>query len=233
VDNVDKAVNSFLTEINTLEQAFEKDINKLVVKLKKMSDSELIDATTQLNFFQELVDRGYGDALGSFQDDYTTLLTSTIAEAKRRGIPSLAGASIEGLETLRTMDFERLLGRARNYSETLKYKLFRGIYAGESISNIKKGLMETKLLNRELNLIAHDGLRIFDDMSRSKLYEKENVRWVYVGPQDSVTRDACISTKENEPTEGYTAKEVSSTDTPFGIRGGFNCRHSWQIKGFD
>mgnify|MGYP003634436908 FL=1 len=30
--------------------------------------------------------------------------------------------------------------------------------------------------------------------------------------------------------KGYTESEVNSSETPFGIRGGFNCRHSWQIR---
>ena len=30
--------------------------------------------------------------------------------------------------------------------------------------------------------------------------------------------------------EGYTEEQVLSSDTPFGFRGGFNCRHSWEVK---
>ena len=37
-------------------------------------------------------------------------------------------------------------------------------------------------------------------------------------------------TKENEPKGGYTEEQVLSLDTPFGFRGGFNCRHSWEVR---
>ena len=77
--NVQPAVNTFTAEIKLLEESFERDLKALTVKLKKMTDTELIQATSQLNFFQEIVDKGYGSALdvfGEFVDSFakTTLL---------------------------------------------------------------------------------------------------------------------------------------------------------------
>jgi len=62
------------------------------------------------------------------------------------------------------------------------------------------------------------------------VFKGADVKWIYMGPQDAFTRDECQSTKDNEPKDGYTESEASSSDTPFGTRGGFNCRHSWEIK---
>ena len=228
--SVKPAVEDFIEEITLLERSFEKDLDRLIIQLRSMSDSELIIATRELNFFQELIDQGYGKALDNFDSNYTELLNASLTEARRRGVPALAGASVEGLETLRDLEYTRLLGRARTYADELKNNLFRGIYGNSSIAEITNSIRNTGLATHQLNVIAYDGIKIFDDMSRYKVFEGSDVRWTYVGPQDSQTRDECRATKDNEPSKGYTEEEVNSSDTPFGVRGGFNCRHSWEVK---
>ena len=227
--NVQPAVNTFTAEIKLLEESFERDLKALTVKLKKMTDTELIQATSQLNFFQEIIDRGYGDALDKFDGEYTKMLAVAVKEARKRGIDPLAGASVEGLQVLRDMDYERLLGGASVYASELQTQLFRGVYGGSSISQITSNLSGTSLASHRLNVMAYDGLKIFDDMSRYAVFKGADVKWTYIGPQDEFTRDECKATKFSEPKDGYTESEIPS-DTPFGTRGGFNCRHSWEIK---
>ena len=228
--NVQSSVDVFINEIEAIERKFEKDIAKLTTRLSAMSDTQLIKATSELNFLQELIDSGYGKALDNFDESYTLMLKAAIDEATKRGIPALSGASIQSLETLKDMDFERLLGRARVYSSELQIQLFRGVFANANPKDITNKLINTRLASHQLNVVAYDGLKIFDDMSRYKVFEGQDVRWTYIGPQDANTRDECRATKDNEPKKGYTESEVGSTDTPFGVRGGFNCRHSWMIR---
>lgn len=228
--SVQPAVDTFISEVQALERSFEKDIAKLTTRMARMSETELISSVSQLNFFQELIDKGYGSALNKFDTQYEKMLAAAIKEANKRGIPPLAGASVEGLETLRDIDYKRLLGRAEMYSNELQMKLFRGVYANMSPKAIAASLEGTTLASHQLNVVAYDGLKTFDDMSRYKTFQGQDVRWIYVGPQDSVTRPECQSTKDREPKKGYTESEASSSDTPFGIRGGFNCRHSWMVK---
>ena len=229
--SVQPAVDSFIGEIQALERSFEKDLAKLTTRMAKMTDTELISSVSQLNFFQELVDKGYGGALNTFDSEYEKMLATAIAEAKKRGIPPLAGASVEGLEVLRDIDYKRLLGRAEMYADELQMKLFRGVYAGMPPNAIATSLTSTSLASHQLNVIAYDGLKTFDDMARYKTFQGQDVRWIYMGPNDSVTRPECQSTLGNSKNiTGYTESEASSSDTPFGIRGGFNCRHSWRLK---
>ena len=93
--NVQPAVDVFTAEIKLLEESFERDLRKLTIKLKQMSDTELIQATSQLNFFQEIVDKGYGSALDKFDGEYAKMLSAAVKEARKRGIDPLAGASVE------------------------------------------------------------------------------------------------------------------------------------------
>ena len=228
--SVQPAVDSFIGEIQALEKSFEKDIAKLTTRMAKMTDTELISSVSQLNFFQELVDKGYGGALNTFDSEYEKMLATAIAEAKKRGIPPLTGASVEGLEVLRDMDYKRLLGRAEMYADELQMKLFRGVYAGMPPNAIAASLTSTTLASHQLNVIAYDGLKSFDDMARYKTFQGQDVRWIYVGPNDNVTRDECRGTLEDSRNQtGFKESEIP-TDTPFGTRGGFNCRHSWRLK---
>ena len=233
--NVQSSVDIFISEIEAIERKFEKDIAKLTARLSAMSDTQLIKATSELNFLQELIDSGYGKALDNFDESYTSMLKAAIGEATKRGIPTLSGASLQSLETLKDMDFERLLGRASIYSNELKTQLFRGVFANANPKQITDNLINkgkrrtSRLASHQLNVVAYDGLKIFDDMSRYKTFQGQDVRWTYIGPQDAHTRQACQDTKANEPEEGYKEKDVP-TETPFGVRGGFNCRHSWMIR---
>ena len=77
----------------------------------------------------------------------------------------------------------------------------------------------------------NDGIRSYESLARSKAFEGEDVLWIYNGPLDSVTRDVCVATLGNPLNiTGFTEAEVNGTNTPFGFRGGFNCRHDWLIK---
>lgn len=234
--SVQPAVDTFIGEIQLLEKKFEKDIAKLAGRMALMSDTELISSVGQLNFFQELIDKGYGKALDSFDKEYERMLAAAIKEARKRGIPPLAGASVEGLETLRDMDYKRLLGRAEVYADNLQSELFKSIYANLPPKEITNNLLTVmqdgtyKLAGHQLNVVAYDGLKNFDDMARYKTFQGQNVRWIYTGPNDSVTRDECRGTLEDGRNQtGFKESEVPN-ETPFGIRGGFNCRHSWRLK---
>ena len=57
---VDSAVNAFMKDIKKAEKSLMSDIEKLAFSFSTMSDTQLISATAQLNFFQELIDKGYG-----------------------------------------------------------------------------------------------------------------------------------------------------------------------------
>jgi hypothetical protein len=123
-----------------------------------------------------------------------------------------------------------LLGSARAYSNRLTTSIFQNLYAGVSINNTISALEGIPLADYQLNTATYTSIKTFDDTARYKVFEGLNVKWTYFGPLDSKTRDTCRATKENEPKEGYTEEQVLSSDTPFGFRGGFNCRHSWEVR---
>jgi len=224
-------VEQFSSQIGKLETALFADLGKIAQRLDRLSDTELITMIRELNFFQELLDRGYTEAVNGLMDAYEGQLSTIVSEARKRGIGTIKGATVAQLELLQELDTRALLGNANAFANTLTEGLFSGIIAGESPSSIVSRLTETvNLETHQLNVAVHDGFRKFDDIARHKVFEGEDVRWTYVGPVDDRTRDICMDTISNEPAKGYTENEVLTSNTPFGDRGGFNCRHSWMVK---
>ena len=229
-DAIDSTVNSFMANIKQIEDELQRDLERLAYKMKKMTDTELLLTTKKLNFLQELVDKGYGKEINNLMDEYDVLLTNAVKEAKRRGVVAMGTETVNALQTLKDLDTETLLGRASAWSGDMKKLMFSNIYSGTNITSIVSAMNETGLATHQLNVAVNTGLRQFSDLSRYSVFKGADVNWTYVGPQDDRTRPVCESTHFNEPPEGYTEKKVNSdTDTPFGVRGGFNCRHSWMI----
>jgi hypothetical protein len=223
-------VDRFMSQIANIEKQLLDDLKKIAKGLDKLTEAELVNVMRELDFFQELLDRGYTNAVNGLMDAYEGQIENIANEAAKRGIHAVKGPSVEQLQILQDLEAEKLLGKAANYANDLKDGLFKGIVAGDRPSQIVNRLAEKiNLETHQLNVAVHDGIRQFDDVARHKVFEGEDVRWTYVGPLDDVTRDICQATIDSEPAKGYTEDEVNASLTPFGERGGFNCRHSWMV----
>lgn len=228
-DNIDRTVESFVSSIQKIEDELKDDLERLSYRMRDMTETQLLQTTRRLNFLQELLDKGYGDEVNGLMGNYDNLLKEAVDEAKRRGIPPLKAETVQALQQLKDLDTEILLGRAGAFSNDLKKLLFTNIYSGTSIPEIVAQLGQTNLATSQLNVAVNTGLRQFSDFSRYNIFKGEDVKWTYTGPQDARTRPECQSTHNNEPGKGYTELQVNNSDTPFGVRGGFNCRHSWMV----
>ncbi len=231
-DDIDKVVNSFMTEIKSIEDNLRNDLERLAYKMRDMTETELLLTTKRLNFLQELVDKGYGQEVNNLMDEYDKLLTDAVNEAKRRGISPLKTETVEAIQTLKDLNTEVLLGKAKAYGDELKGYMFTNIYGGTSVKDIVEGIEGINLASHQLNVAVNTGLRQFSDFSRYNVFKGEDVKWIYVGPNDGVTRPKCERTlldKKNNLKKGFTEAQVGDSGTPFGIRGGYNCRHSWMV----
>ncbi len=229
-DSIDNAVNTFMANIKAIEDELQRDLEKLAYKMSQMTDTEILATTKKLNFLQELIDKGYGKELNNLMIEYDVLLAKSVLEANKRGIIPVGSERVEALQTLKDLDTETLLGRASAWSNEMKKSMFTSIYSGANIRSVVASIAETELATYQMNVAVNTGLRQFSDLSRYSVFRGQDVKWTYVGPQDDRTRDDCQSTHNNEPAIGYTEEQVNNdTNTPFGVRGGFNCRHSWMV----
>lgn len=219
-----------MKQIQNVEKRLLNDLQVIAQRMDTLTDTELVAIAKELDFFQELLDSGYTNAVNGLMEAYEDQIADIATEAARRGITTVQGATIEQLQLLQDLEAENLLGKATTYANDLKDGLFKGIVSGERPSQIVARLSETiNLETHQLNVSVTDGIRQFDDVARHKVFEGEDVRWEYVGPADELTRDSCLNTLIEQPSNGYTESQVNSSKTPFGSRGGFNCRHSWMI----
>ena len=134
------------------------------------------------------------------------------------------------MQELQTAD---LLGKAQAHSNTLTNLIFQNLYNGRSASDIVTLLSNTKLTDYQLNVAVDTSIKTFDDSARYKVFEGQDVKFEYLGPLDGKTRPECRETLLNQKSnflDGFTEKQVLSSKTPFGLRGGFNCRHQWTVK---
>ncbi|WP_273071893.1 hypothetical protein [Marinobacter sp.] len=223
-------VDRFISEIGTLESSFNSNLSRVVDGLSGLSDRQLIDAIGQLNLFDELINAGYGDALNNLENGYGELLQDSIALAESRGIAFTVGEGLQGLQTLQELNTADLLGEAQAHSTKLTNLIFQNLYNGRSSKEIVDELVNVKLKDYRMNVAVDTAIKTFDDTARYQVFKGQDVRWTYFGPNDTRTRDICKQTILNEPAEGYTEEEVNNLKTPFGLRGGFNCRHSWTLK---
>ena len=223
-------VDRFISEIGTLESSFNSNLSRVVDGLSGLSDRQLIDAIGQLNLFDELINAGYGDALNNLENGYGELLQDSIALAQSRGIAFTVGEGLQGLQTLQELNTADLLGEAQAHSTKLTNLIFQNLYNGRPSNEVVDLLTQTKLADYQLNVAVDTAIKTFDDTARYQVFKGQDVRWTYFGPNDTRTRDICKQTILNEPAEGYTEEEVNNLKTPFGFRGGFNCRHSWTLK---
>ncbi len=227
---VQPAVDAFISEVEELEKGFNKNLNIAIKNLSKASDTELINSLTQLNLFDEIIKSGYGESLNRLDAQYSILLEQAVREAEKRGVTGLGGAGLQGLEVLKDLNIDNLLDEANRHSNILTQQLFQNLYAGLPPNQIIENLAGTNLAGHQLAVATYTGIKTFDDTARYKIFEGLDVKWTYFGPLDERTRDSCRNTKGNEPEGGYTEKQVLSTETPFGLRGGYNCRHSWEVR---
>ena len=152
-DNVNKVVESFMANIEKIEN----ELEKMAYKMKDMTDTELLQTTRRLNFLQELVEKGYGDEINNLMNEYDVLLTKAVKEAKRRGIAPLKSETVQALQQLKDLDTEILLGRASGFSNDLKKLMFTNIYSGTSITEIVAQLGETRLATPQLHVAVYTG----------------------------------------------------------------------------
>jgi len=219
-----------MKQIKNIENKLLNDLDTIAKRMDSLTDTELVAIAKELDFFQELLDRGYTNAVNGLMESYEDQVVKIKALADKRGIATIQGATVAQLQLLQDLEAESLLGKATTFANDLKDGLFKGIVSGERPSNIVARLKDTvKLETHQLNVAVQDGIKQFDDVARHKVFEGEDVRWEYVGPADEVTRDICFNTLTNQPAKGYTEAQVNASATPFGTRGGFNCRHSWMI----
>ena len=227
------APTDFLNVIEDIQKNVFSTLDQVSKTLSELDTNQLSIVARELDFLQELDRQGYNKALNNLMSKYDDEVVNVFREARARGVETSV-ASVRSLELLKELDTTTLLGKAQEFSTTLKSELLKGIIAGESSEIIVERLQRTvtTLTTAQTRLVVNDSFARFSNSAKFKAFEDlPQTKYQYVGPNDSKTREACANVLNNPQTaEGFTVDAINSLD---GVgqadRGGFNCRHEWEV----
>jgi len=174
---------------------------------------------------------GYTQLVQGLIDKYDELIKYGAALGKAAGIPLvLTERSLALLELIKETEFDKILGSRESIINTIIDAGLRREIEGADLRGIIADI-ESKVeeLGRRIGAEAHTGASIFDRTIKSEQFKEAGIElFVYVGPNDEVTRDSCKSIL-GDPRQhiGWTRDEIDASEVSFITGGGYNCRHEF------
>ena len=229
-----------MADLDFYQKDMEKIQKKLLNKIEKvlgglvvLNDAQLATAFKQIDFVDELNKLGFPALLEKVRTTYNKQAVTAISGLGAVQRSKQTVAAVQAIEVLAILDLSTISAGVTKYANELKTAMFRGLLTGQSSASIMAGLTETYGVGRSLSskqqvMLLQDSFARFSRTTSAKLFEDvPEQKFLYVGPEDEVTRDVCIQTLSMQG-EGMTAEDIdSNSPVAFGDGGGFNCRHEW------
>jgi hypothetical protein len=214
---------------NTLKQFLKGELTRLTRGVEGR-DVRAIDAARILGGVrQELANAGLGDVLVEVENLYANELDRLEQSLTKygRGVEVLTGADVELVEALATFDFEQLANEIDLTVDELRSVAMRKVMGGDDVdlSDDIDGVSDRASRYGETTLrTALAGMN--RSMTLSKSEELGLELFVYLGPDDDITRPFC----EARVGQVFTRQEIDEWDNGQGLDaaiycGGYNCRH--------
>ena len=238
----------YAVAIRQIQEDLIKKLEEVIPRLKKLSDTEMINVAQQIDFMTELDELGYGRLLDRMNKAYEDEILRAYRELSRARV-AISSSSAVLIDQLRSFDMEYLSSGVQEYANDLKVALMRGIITGEAtaviVENLRSNFGPGKRIGSARSVaIVNDTFARFSNANRLKAFESlgDDVKYIYIGPgkEDPNTRDSCVKVLEYVEKNGpLTASEIrdlrnvigqqkdGSRFFGFSDRGGYNCRHDW------
>ena len=224
----------FSTELALVEARFLKEVGGLLQRLSSLSKEEQLILLREIDFLKRLDTNGLNKVIGGM----STAMTKEINDLRKlytaKGINITA--SFTPLSALVQEDLNMFMGQYGAYSSTIKQNLIQGVAANTPKAVLVKQLTSLttgNLSSKQASFLMEETYSRFDSAVKATVFEgKEKiVRWEYLGPIDNRNRDSCASVMSQGGT--WTIDEINNGEAhpeiDFVSRGGFNCRHSWEV----
>ena len=226
---------------NELKQLQEKFIASIKM-FDNLTMEEKISLAYQMDVFQELQSLGLSDIVDDLTNEYAGIL-ARLSDLVPKGVAPL---SLQDIALIAELDAETLLGKAEAYAKEFKSSLIKGFIIGEDTAAIQQRLGDINLASNQTIAAINTARDEFNATATAKLFEDEpETRFKLTDfPLDEKTRDSCRAVIEFQPNEGWTKEEIDNGavsqlvrsvvddfegDYSFIKRGGYNCRHQWEI----
>jgi len=212
-----------------LKQFLRSELSRLTKGIEGR-DVRAIDAARILGGIrQNLADAGLGEVLIEVEALYANELDKLEQSLGKygRGVEVMTGADVELVEALATFDFEQLSNEIDLTVDELRSIAMRKVMGSEDVdlSEDIDGLSDRASRYGETTLrTALAGMN--RSMTLSKSEELGLELFVYLGPDDDITRPFC----EARVGQVFTRQEIDEWDNGQGLDaaiycGGYNCRH--------
>ena len=216
-------------EIENIQKQLLDKLDKLVVGLGTISDTELMQIAKQIDFFAEMETLGFGKLMNKVGKTYDDEIARVFAELSKPELRKVSAVSIDALRELKNFEMTYLTNGVRQYSDQLKTAMLRGIITGESNIQIMNNInttfgVGTYISSSETSFLINDAFARFSSTSRAKAFEEfPEVKFQYIGANDNKTREVCQRALQLPP---LTRAEIDALGyVSFTDRGGYNCRH--------
>lgn len=238
---IDGRINNFLEgELEDLERLFRSRVAEYL--RGGLTDVERIRLVAELDFFAELQANGLSDIIGRLEDEYAGIIQSLI----KTPLGGISAFTLNDLELIVRLDAESILRSAEQFSSQFKSRLLKAFIAGEDTFDIIKNGQDFGLRTNQLVAAINTSRDQFQATALSKLFEDEPETRFKLSdfPFDDRTRCSCRAVITHQPEEGWTKEEIDNGaatkialkycpkfEGKYGFvnRGGFNCRHVWEI----
>lgn len=222
--------------VSNLNRFLEKHIPK-VAKLKDNVTAQ--EAAAVLGGLQSgLIEAGLPSVVSKIRASYIDELSSLATRFDVVGLETtLSDFSSASVKALINNDTKRVTKLLSPYVDDISSTLLRTVISGDKpdVYALLDGTTETlgSQLETELNTMLSS---FSQTVSNERAKELGLELFVYVGPEDKITRDFCEAVLSEKDPPIYTRDEIDDlNDHPdhdsdldvFTYRGGYNCRHRW------
>ena len=218
-------------DIEKIQKKLLNKIEKVLGGLVVLDDKQLATAFKQIDFVDELNKLGFPALLEKVRTTYNKQAVKNFDLLTATQRTKQTVTAVQAIEVLAILDLTTISAGVTRYANELKTAMFRGLLTGQSSKSIMEGITSTYGVGKGLSskqqvMLLQDSFARFSRTTTAKLFQDvPEQKFEYVGPEDGVTRDACLT---GLVAGQITADQIpSETDTTMEGGGGFNCRHEW------
>lgn len=226
-----KNVQLFVSNLNRF-------LEKYIPRLVRLGDeADALEATSVLSgLLSSLEAQGLQSVVNEIRTTYIDELSSLATRFEITGFETaLSDFNSATVRALITNDTQRVTKLLTPYVDDVSSTLMRAVIGGQTLDVSALLDVTTDVLESQLETELNTMLSSFSQtVSNNRADELGLELFIYVGPDDKITRDFCEAVLEEGPI--YTRKEIDDLNNHpdnesdldvFTYCGGYNCRHRW------
>jgi hypothetical protein len=218
--------------LDSLIKQFESDFGQFSIGVKQQLTALLRRGPIDRELLtQAFAESGYEQMVGDFISKYDEVIKFTGEIAKDMGLKfTIPERSLAILEMIQEQNAGIMIASSESIKNSLLDAGLRYVVEGQPLDVIISDMMgEITDFGRRLQTEAFTGASIFDRTLRGEFFKEAGIElFVYVGPDDEVTRDVCREVLHDPRQQtGWTMEDIQNSPVSFIECAGWNCRHDF------